>query len=79
MDGGEGAAVSVADPDALVIAGRHDRDRDAVLANRGDQAPERVVGADLADVVVGEQRRRVELQELGGRRLRGLAGVLAVV
>jgi hypothetical protein len=33
LDGGEGAAVAVPDPDALVVAGRDERDEDTVFAD----------------------------------------------
>jgi hypothetical protein len=67
VDGGEGAAVAVPDPHALVVAGRDDRDEDAVFADGGDEVGERLVGAGWADVVVGEQGGRVEPREFGGR------------
>jgi hypothetical protein len=67
LDGGQRPAVPVPDPQALVVAGRDDRDEDAVLADGRDELPEGVVGADLPEIVVGEQGGRVELDELGGR------------
>jgi hypothetical protein len=77
-DGRQDPAVPVPDADALVVAGGDESGRGARARGWSDELPEGVGGTDGADVVVGQQRRRVQLHELGGRLAQRLGGGGAV-